>query len=120
MKKYFFIAFGLLLSFTSCRKDEKKAYVNYKIVKHGGTNPSFNVSYTLASGGTQTKGPVTADRWLSDVVREVPPGTVLTLSLEANPSATFDMMIYINGALEKQGEGGGGYGTQTITVTVPD
>jgi hypothetical protein len=120
MKNYFLFAIGFILLLSSCKKEEKKSYVNYKIVKEGGSNPNYTVSYTLANGGTQSKGPLTSDHWVSDAIPNVEPGTSLTLTLDANPSASFYMMIYINGALEKQGEGGGGFGTQSISVTVPD
>jgi hypothetical protein len=120
MKKILFPLLASLLLLSSCKKEEKNSYISYKIVKNGGTMPSYTVRYTLANGSTQTKGPITDSRWLSDVIREVEPGTELSLALEANPSATFDMMIYINGALEAHREGGGGYGTQTLTARVPD
>src|ERR1043166_6142032 len=92
MKNYFLLVLGLLMMMSSCRKDEKNAYVNYKITKNGGNGPNYTVSYTLANGSTQSKGPITGDRWASETVRDVKPGTSLSLSLEGTTTTTFDMM----------------------------
>ncbi len=110
----------ILVSFISCKKEEKKTYsVSYKIVRTSSLPADFTVRYTLADGSTQSQGPVAGNVWASVAIADFKPNTSITLSLESN-SGEYTMYVYINGGLDKSRLASGGFGELKLETNTPN
>ncbi|MDQ3047341.1 MAG: hypothetical protein M3R27_07315 [Bacteroidota bacterium] len=109
-----------LVSFISCKKEEKKTYsVSYKIVRTSSLPAEFTIRYTEANGSTQSQGPIVGNAWASGAIADFKPNTPITLSLESN-SGEYTMYIYINGGLDKSRLASGGFGELKLETATPN
>jgi hypothetical protein len=118
MKNIVFILF-CSIAFFSCRKEEKKHKVIYKVAVISG-HPTFTVQYSAENNTTKTAGPLTSSSWLSPKVEDRETGNVVSLTLESKGGASYNMYIYVDGYLEQEGRMDDPYGPKTISVEIPD
>ncbi len=109
----------LLFAFFSCKKEPKTVSITYKIIEKTSFTPTYTVSYTLANGTSQSKGGITAAKWVSDKIPDVEMGKAISLSVEGNGGGEYDMYIYINGSLQAHRIAEDGHGRQTLNAEVP-
>jgi len=118
MKRAFSFLILISLFFTSCKKEEKKFSVVFKVVETGSGTPVYTVRYTLPNGSTQSKGGNTQEIWVSEKIDDYKGGQYLTLSVEGSGGGSYDMYIYINGSLQARRAAGDGFGEQVLGVQI--
>jgi hypothetical protein len=118
MKNYLYILF-ILCCFSSCKKEEKKHIVSYKIVVLSG-NPNYSVSYASTNNSTKTEGPITASSWTSPAIDDKKDGSSAYLKLEGGGGCSYKMFIYIDGGLEKEERMDDPYGPKSIEAVIRD
>lgn len=117
MKYFIYILF--LFSGVSCKKEEKKHTVIYKVNVISGS-PSYSVNYSSTSNVTQTEGPITASSWTSPPIGDKTDGSTAYLKLEGGSGGAYKMFIYIDGYLEKEERMDDPYGPKTIEAVIRD
>lgn len=118
MKRAFSFLILISLFFTSCKKEEKKFYVVYKVVETGSGSPVYTVRYTLPDGSVQSKGGNTQDVWVSERIDDYKGGQYLTLSVEGSGGGNYELLIFINGSLQAKRIAGDGFGEQVLGVQI--
>jgi hypothetical protein len=117
--KHFAYIFFILVLFNSCKKEEKVHKVIYKVTVSGGS-PSYTVQYSDTKNSSKSGGPFTAS-WLSPTIKGFEAGNTVSFSLNARGTgATYNMYIYVDGYLEKEGASSDPSGQNTISVVIPD
>lgn len=110
----------LLLAFlTSCKKDDKKHTVLYKITVIAG-HPSFSVSYSSSGNSTASQGPFSTATWTSPSINDRKGGGSVFLTLGGGTGGSYYMYIYIDGSLAKTGRMDDPYGPMTISAEIPE
>jgi hypothetical protein len=117
--KHLLIFGSLLIMLGSCKKEEKKYDVIYKVIVIGG-NPSYSVTYSSAGNSTQTAGPFTDSKWVSPTISDRKAGSTVSLTLKGGSGGSYNMYIYVNGRLEKEDRMDDPYGPRTISVELPE
>ena len=116
-KGNWFIVLLFSLVIISCKKEDKKYSVLYKIAVYG-TTAGYTVRYTLPNGNTKSQGPLTAQSWNSTTLEGYPKSTPVRFELESG-GGSYHMSILINGALDSERDAGGG-GTQSLETHTPN
>jgi hypothetical protein len=111
--------FSLFFVFTSCKKEEKKHKVIYKITVIGGS-PSYSVKYSSSNNSTATAGPLTSSMWVSPAIEDRKGGSSVFLTLEGGSGGSYKMYIYVDGYLEKEDRMDDPYGPKTISAEIPE
>jgi len=118
MKTNFTFLVAFILLFTSCKKDEKKFNVVYKVVETGSGTPIYTVRYTMPDGAIQSKGGNSQDVWVSERIDNYKGGQYLTLSVEGSGGGNYELLIFINGSLQAKRLAGDGFGEQVLGVQI--
>jgi len=119
MKHLIYISF-LLLVFSSCKKEEKKYSVTYKIIEISNNTPTYIVRYTLNNGATQSLGNITANSWTSGTLSDYKAGSVLNLEVEGSGGGTYEMYILVNGTNDGYRIADDSNGAQSLEVVLPN
>jgi hypothetical protein len=118
MKSLIYI-FCFAFIFSSCKKEEKKHKVIYKVEVTGG-HPAYSLSYSSLNNSTQTVGPTSEAKWLSPTVNDRLTGSSVFLTLQGGSGGSYKMYIYVDGYLEQEGRMDDPYGPKTISVELTD
>jgi hypothetical protein len=109
----------LALFFITCKKDEKKHTVTYKVNVIAG-HPSYSVQYSASDNSTKSEGPMTTEKWTSLPVTDREGGTSVFLTVNGGTGGTYKMYILIDGYLEGEGIMDDPYGPRTIEAKIED
>jgi hypothetical protein len=118
LKNAFYILI-LTLLFSSCKKEEEKHTVSYKVIVTSG-HPVYSVSYSSSNNSTQSLGSITSSTWTSGIIDDRRGGTSVFLTLTGGSGGSYKMFIYIDGSLQKDGHMDDPYGPLTIEAAIPD
>ncbi|MDF2437440.1 MAG: hypothetical protein K0Q95_1816 [Bacteroidota bacterium] len=119
MKKIIYLFATLLFFCVSCKKEEKKHTVVYKISVLSG-NPSYSVQYSGSNNTTRSEGPMNSKSWTSSTVEGRKAGTSVALTLQGGSGGSYQMYIIIDGSVQKEDRMDDPYGPKTITANIPN
>jgi hypothetical protein len=111
--------FSLFLLFSSCKKEEKKHTVIYKIIVTSG-HPTYSVSYSSLNNSTKSEGSIKTTTWTSSPVDDREEGSSVFLTLEGGSGGGYKMFIYIDGNLHAEDIMYDPYGPKTISADIRD
>jgi hypothetical protein len=117
--KLFIYILCFLFILSSCKKEEKKHKVLYKVEVTGG-HPNYSLSYSSFNNTTQTIGPLSDSKWLSPTVDDRTTGGSVFLTLQGGSGGSYKMYIYVDGFLEQEGRMDDPYGPKTIGADLTD
>jgi len=110
----------LSVLFFSCKKEEKKYSVTYKVIETSNNTPSYTIRFTTNSGATQSQGPITAGSWNSGKLLDYKPGEYLKLEVEGSGGGEYQMYIYVNGAPDVNRIADDTNGAQSLETILPN
>lgn len=121
MKIFCYISIFFLIIFSSCKKDGNNAYgISYHIVETSPGSGPYSVRYTLSDGTLRSEGGLTTENWMTANMTGYKKGSIVQLYLDAPPNGSYDMIIYIDGAVSARGSADGGIGEQVLEAQIPN
>jgi hypothetical protein len=118
MKKILFIFF-ISVFISSCKKEEKKHSVFYRIKVTSG-NPVYSVSFSGEDNTTLEKSSISSQNSSSAPISDKKDGSAVFLTLQGGNGGSYLMDIYIDGYLQIEERMDDPYGPKTIEATVRD
>jgi hypothetical protein len=118
MKNFIYILLCSLI-FISCKKEEKKHSVLYKIVVTSG-HPAYSTSYSASNNTTKSESSLTSANWTSPQINDKKGGSSVYLTLTGGNGGSYKMYIYVDGNLEAEDTMYDPYGPKTISADVPE
>jgi hypothetical protein len=118
MKNLIYILF-LLILISSCKKDDKTYTVTYKVFENTPGSSPFTVRYTSSDGTLKQEGPINPGTWTTPDMNGYRSNSIVSLYLDS-PAGTYDMYIYVDGAVVTHVTADGGFGEQLLEAQLPN